>query len=64
MFSFSEEMTEIDRIILCTRRSRSTYLADNIFVRHANNETILGCVVLVLVLVDERMTSVEVSFAL
>lgn len=40
------------------------YLTDDVFVGHSNDQSIFRCVVLVLVLMDQCTTSVEVGLAL
>ena len=43
---------------------RSAYLADDVFVGYTDDESVFGRVVLILVLMDEGMSSIEVGFTL
>jgi hypothetical protein len=61
---YSEEMTEIYMIIICTMKSLFSYLADNIFICYSNNQTIFWCIVFIFVLMNKGMTSVKISFTL
>ena len=56
-----EQVVDVSARIVC---SRSTYLTDDVFVGHTDDESVFGRVVLILVLVDEGMSSIEVGFSL